>query len=107
MNDLIVDEFNDQFGLNAENPTQNLNFAKVKMKLFQNFFIVSCVAAGKQSRTSYCNLDDLTLPDDAEKWDCRGTSDKYIPTGTKCFLQCDAGYMPTACEPSTYSDVYF
>ena len=68
------------------------------MRLLKNLIIASNVAAGEDPRTSYCDLDDLVLPDHAEKWDCAGVIGNFIPTDTKCYLKCDAGFIATPCE---------
>ena len=68
------------------------------MKLFKNFIIGCCVAASKDPRTSFCDINELSLPAHAEKWDCAGASDQYVPTATKCFMKCDDGFIATSCN---------
>ena len=68
------------------------------MKLFKNFIFGLCVAAGKDSRTSYCDPNELPLPANAERWDCTGTGDQYIQTGAKCYLQCNPDFIATSCS---------
>ena len=68
------------------------------MKIFKNFIFGLCVAAGKDPRMSYCDVDELSLPANAERWDCAGTTDQYVPTGARCYLQCNPGFIPTSCN---------
>ena len=71
------------------------------MKLLKSLFILKGLATesfDKDSRSNYCDTTELTLPPNAEKWDCAGAAGNFVPAGTKCKLVCDAGYVPTICK---------
>ena len=82
----------------------NQNFGKVKMKLFKNIIIACSVATGKNPKTSYCDLGELNLPDNAEKWVCGEATGNFIPIRSKCYLECDAGYIATSCKCKIYKN---
>ena len=66
------------------------------MKLFKHLLIGYCTTASKTPRATFCDIGELSLPDNAEKWDC-GTTDTFVPIWTDCQLQCDSGYI-LACK---------
>ena len=71
------------------------------MKLLKKLTILSGVVFGgskKDPRSYYCDTTDLTLPPDAEKWDCTESTGDLVPAGNRCKLKCDAGFIPTACK---------
>ena len=65
------------------------------MKIFNNITtgLFLAVQAGK-----YCDVNELPLPNNAEKWNCTKVQDAGIPTGTICYLQCNPGYIETKCK---------
>ena len=70
------------------------------MKLFHQFTFFYGLAFGNAppERSSYCDATELILPAHAEKWDCNGAASNMVPSGTKCKLKCDNGYVPTQCK---------
>ena len=71
------------------------------MKLLNQFVILSGIASGhseKDPRSYYCDSTELTLPSNAEKWDCTESTGNLVPAGNRCELKCDAGFIPTACK---------
>ena len=68
------------------------------MKIISGLVIISCLASDKNQRSNYCNIDDLQLPAHAAKWDCTEAIDNFAPTGSKCDLECDVGYIQTICR---------
>ena len=68
------------------------------MKLFNGLAIFNSLCSGQDARSSYCDTNDLFLPDHAEKWDCPGVTGSLVPVGTECRLKCDAGFIETICK---------
>ena len=71
------------------------------MKLLNQFIILGGFAFGssnKDPRSYYCDTTELELPSHAEKWDCIGATGNLVPAGNRCKLQCDDGFVPTACK---------
>ena len=71
------------------------------MKLFNQFIFLSGLACGnskKDPRAYYCDTTELKLSSHAEKWYCTGATGNLVPAGNKCKLECDAGFVPTACK---------
>ena len=72
------------------------------MKLLNNLLIGFCATAGKDPRTTYCDLNELSLPENAEKWDCGDDITRYVPTWQRCYLKCQPGFIPTSCNLKRY-----
>ena len=68
------------------------------MKIFSGLAIFYSLCSGKDVRSYYCDVDDLSLPAHAEKWDCPGAKDSLVPAGTDCKLKCLTGYIETICK---------
>ena len=62
------------------------------MKLWNGFFIFTGIAQAfeKDPRSYYCDIEDLTLPSNAEKWNCSEAKGDLVPAGNDCKLKCKA-----------------
>ena len=68
------------------------------MKLFNGLAIFNSLCSGKDARSYYCDINDLSLPAHAEKWNCPGVTGSLVPAGTECRLKCDTGFIETICK---------
>ena len=68
------------------------------MKLLNGIVSLYGVTFGKNlGSENFCDTNELPIPDHAEKWDCPGATDNFVPAGEKCELKCLAGYDPIKC----------
>ena len=65
------------------------------MKLIKNITTGLYLAVQAEK---YCDVNELMLPDNAERWNCMKVHDAGIPAGTICYLQCNPGYVATKCK---------
>ena len=82
------------------NITFTSNFSNSKMKLLNQFIFLSLASGNskKDPRSYYCDTTELELPSHAKKWDCTVATGNLVPAGNRCKLECDAGFVPTACK---------
>ena len=68
------------------------------MKLLSGFIIFAGLvkAAEKIPKSYYCDIEDLDLPANAEKWDCPEAKGDLTPSGSNCKLKCNAGFTVVA-----------
>ena len=71
------------------------------MKFLNGFIFFNGLVSGRRS----CDISDLALPVNAEKWNCTGATGNKVQAGNKCTLQCGPGYNPAKCEFEGDSDV--
>ena len=64
------------------------------MKLFQSLTLLCNLAVGKKT----CDIAELDLPDNAEKWQCENANDNLVPAGNDCKLKCKNGYSEAICK---------
>ena len=79
------------------------------MKLLSSLIVVNGLASGssdKDPRSFYCDTTELTLPTNAEKWDCTGVTGNLVPAGDKCKLKCDNGFEPIICKYLILEDIF-
>ena len=64
------------------------------MKLWTGFLIFTGVAKAleKDPRSYYCDIEDLNLPPNAEKWNCSEAKGDLVPAGNDCKLICKTGF---------------
>ena len=55
-----------------------------------------------------CNVEELKLPKNAERWDCVGEHYRrnIVLPWTNCYLKCNPGYIATSCEFKHYVGIY-
>ena len=72
------------------------------MKLLNGLIFFNAIVSGTERFSGtkrFCDISELTLPINAEKWNCTGESNGNLAeAGNKCSLKCDAGYSPTKCK---------
>ena len=65
------------------------------MKFLNGLIFLNYIFAGK----STCDINDLTKPMNAKKWNCTGAViGNSVQAGNKCTLECAAGYSQTICK---------
>ena len=63
------------------------------MKLLNSLIVLKGLAFGSSNKNpKYCDITKLTLPPNAEKWDCTGANGNLVPAGKWCKLKCYDGY---------------
>ena len=72
------------------------------MKLLNGLIFFNAIVSGTERFTGtkkFCDISELPLPINAEKWNCTGESNGNLAeAGNKCTLECAAGYSPTKCK---------
>ena len=64
------------------------------MKLVGLFFYF---ALGQKRGPDFCDIGELVLPDNADKWLCPNAKNGQAPTRDECKLQCKVGFKPERC----------
>lgn len=65
------------------------------MKLLNGLIFFNVIVSGTKK---FCDISELTIPMNAEKWNCAGATGNLVEAGNKCTLKCDDGYSPTMCK---------
>ena len=68
------------------------------MKLSSGLPFLCGLVHGKNPRSYYCDTSDLSLPANAETWDCTESTGTLVPAGNRCKLKCDAEFIETICK---------
>ena len=76
------------------------------MKLLRSICIASAFGANVPEPRSdrQCYIPDLAKPDNWEKWECYlkdgsgPTQGPNVPAGSRCYLDCQAGYSEYNCK---------